>query len=661
VLLVCIVLVPSVRAADSLSAQALVERGLAAMRTNPEDSRRDAQAALAALASQPDPDLEIRARLLLCDYFSERDQSAASEQIAVMNAILPRARRAALRAGVMTCAGELRETAGDNAAARALYQAAVQAASVAGDAEMLAGALFSRGYLLGLQGEYAAGLADLRHSQSLYERIQMPRHALTALNGIAILYNRMGDYEQAKHIYQQALDAQRASGMLREEAVTWHNLGRAHENLHEWEPARHAFTEALQLGMQIGYARAQAYALRGLAAVATAGGDPTGALGLLERADALQAHTPDARLHAEIALARGTALHALKRLAESVAALEEARRVFLSADARGDLTSTYRELAAVHAAMGNWRAAYERESDFTHVSEQLLKNQLDQRFETLKVEFDTAAKDQENAVLTRENAVGRLALEQARNVRRLQAAVLALTVLLAAVLATLVIHQRAHARRMRQLAMTDELTSVPNRRAVLARLAELLGRADGVPCSVLIMDIDHFKSINDHHGHSAGDEVLKAIAESVRGGVHEPAFFGRLGGEEFLIVLPYTPLPEAQLLAEGFREQIMSIETSRWLTDRRTITASIGVTVSEPGRDSPSTMLRRADAALYGAKRAGRNCVRTEPGVPSSATATLLGDVSPRAAAAQLPAEAEHEVPAASEELPIEPDAAKRA
>ena len=125
--------------------------------------------------------------------------------------------------------------------------------------------------------------------------------------------------------------------------------------------------------------------------------------------------------------------------------------------------------------------------------------------------------------------------------------------------------------------------------------------------------------------------------------------------------MPQTPLPDAQLLAEGFREGIMSIETT-CLPDRRMITASIGVTVSEPGRDTPSTMLRRADTALYVAKRAGRNCVRTEPTFASEATATLLGDVSPRAASAQLGAEVSPATvvptPAA---LPIEPDAAKSA
>jgi diguanylate cyclase (GGDEF)-like protein len=163
------------------------------------------------------------------------------------------------------------------------------------------------------------------------------------------------------------------------------------------------------------------------------------------------------------------------------------------------------------------------------------------------------------------------------------------------------------------LAMTDELTGVPNRRAVLGRLDPLLRRSDSSACSTLIIDIDHFKAINDQHGHPAGDEVLKVVAATVRSAVRESAFFGRLGGEEFLIVLPGTGLKEARRVAEVFRERIESIDTSRWCADRRPITASIGVAVSVPGKDTPSTMLQRADLALYVAKRGGRNCVKTEP------------------------------------------------
>jgi diguanylate cyclase (GGDEF)-like protein len=265
--------------------------------------------------------------------------------------------------------------------------------------------------------------------------------------------------------------------------------------------------------------------------------------------------------------------------------------------------------------MGNWRAAFERQTDAKTISDKLLKNQIDQRFQSLKIEFDTATKEKENQNLMRENAANEKALMQGLSVRRLQATVIVLAVLLVGVLATLAIYQHGSTLRMRTLALTDELTGVPNRRAVLARLDPVLSDPSNPPCSILISDIDHFKSINDHHGHVAGDQVLKVVADRVRSGISEPTFFGRLGGEEFLIVLPGVVLEPAVRIAEMFRNGIMSLDTGRWFADRRSITASIGVATSSPGGDTVSSMLQRADAALYAAKRSGRNCVRCEPDV----------------------------------------------
>ena len=594
-----------------------VERGILEMRSDPDASKRDADEALRLLQQRPDPDLEIRARMILCDYQAERDTKAAEQQIEAGTALLPKAHRVGLRAGLLDCRGQMYETAGNNAKARALYEQAVTVAAETHDEEMLAQSLFSRGYLLGLQGEYASGLTDLKRAQALYDKLNKPQHSLTALNSIAILYNRMGDYAQARYIYSRALKAQREAGMQREEAVTLHNLGRAYENLHEWDKAQQSFTESMALSRQLNYPRGEAYGLRGLAAVSNGLGDPKGALDILARAESLQRQTPDARLRAQIQLARGVAFHKLDRLPESIAALEDALEVFRQADAMGELNATYSELADVYAESGNWRAAYDRRTQAKDTSDRLLNNQLDQRFATLKVEFDTAAKDKENAFLVHENEINQQALAQGLSVRHLQAAVIALSATLVLMLATLAVHQRRSALRMRYLALTDELTGVPNRRSVLARLEPLLRDPEAGSCATLIIDIDHFKKINDQYGHPTGDEVLKVVAHAVRSNVVEPGFFGRLGGEEFLIVLPRLDLEGMRAEAERFRQAIMSIDTSRWFADRRRITASIGCAVSMPGADTPSTMLKRADFALYAAKRSGRNCVQTEPASPS--------------------------------------------
>jgi len=623
--IVCAVsLAPAHAAANPI--EALIEQGTLAMRTDPDTSKREADEALQLLKKSPDADLEIRARLLICDYQSERDTAAAQREIAAATALLPQAKRQGLRAGILDCEGESLENSGDNAKAMAQYTEAVSVATVERDDEMLALSLFSRGYLLGVMGDYATGLIELRRADSLFEKLKKPMHALTTLNSIATLYNRMGDYVQARHIYMRALAAQREAGMQREQVVTLHNLGRADENLHDWDASRAAFAESLEISRKINYLRGEAYAMRGLAAVANALGDPEGALETLQNAEVLQKQVPDARLRAQIQLARGIALHRLQRLPESTVALESALVDFRQADALYELTQVYSELSAVYAETGNWRDAYARQVDAKTISDKLLKNQLDQGFATLKVEFDTATQDKENAALKKQNEANEHALAQARSVRRLQATVIILTISLVLLLTLLAVFQHRSTLRMHLLAMTDELTGVPNRRAVLSYLEPLLRRDSTEPCSILIIDIDYFKAINDQLGHSTGDEVLKVVAATVRSAVSEPAFFGRLGGEEFLIVLPATSLGAARALAQSFCERIEAIDTSNWFGERRHVTCSIGVSTSVPGRDTPSTMLQRADAALYAAKRGGRNCVRTEPAPEPDVASAAVAD-----------------------------------
>jgi diguanylate cyclase (GGDEF)-like protein len=260
--------------------------------------------------------------------------------------------------------------------------------------------------------------------------------------------------------------------------------------------------------------------------------------------------------------------------------------------------------------MGDWQGAYQYRSEAQHTSEKLLHNQLDQRFATLKVEFDTAAKDKENTLLMSQNVLDQKALAQERRANTLQTVVIVLSLLLLGLLTTMVLRQRRGARRMHALAMTDELTGVPNRRALLTHLEALLQNADQPPCAILIIDIDHFKSINDRHGHPAGDETLRVFTACLRSAVTEPAILGRLGGEEFVVILPNTGLPEACRIADQICARTPNMDLATSLGGRR-ITVSIGVTAATV-QDTVSAVLRRADAALYAAKHAGRNCVRTD-------------------------------------------------
>lgn len=158
-------------------------------------------------------------------------------------------------------------------------------------------------------------------------------------------------------------------------------------------------------------------------------------------------------------------------------------------------------------------------------------------------------------------------------------------------------------------ARTDPLTGLPNRRAfddeLVRRLAEW--KRKGALFCLLLVDLDHFKELNDRHGHPAGDQVLRQLAEVLLTTLREMDLAARIGGEEFAVLLPSTNLSDAMRVSQRLRAAVADapLEIAPGQTIKLTI--SIGLTAVRPG-DHPLLLLRRADQALYAAKQAGRDC-----------------------------------------------------
>jgi diguanylate cyclase (GGDEF)-like protein len=585
---------------------ALVERAESLVRTNPAESQRAAEQALGLLAKAPDGELELRARFVLCDSLVDQDPAAARVQIAKSLALIPKSPRLGWKSAFTLCAAQISESAGRSAIARRGYTEAIRQAEGAQDLEFLAYSLYLRGHLSGRAGDYFSGLSDLRRAHTLYAKLDKPEHRRTVTDGIASLYNRMGDFKQAKLYFQQGIAQIQASGQSRDLGIALHNLGRVHENLGEWRDARHCFERALALHQSIHYAIGMAYAHRGLASSDNGNGQPLRALRETRLAEELSHRLADARLSAQIHLQRGIALRALKRLPESMDELLQAKPIFEQALAMSEFRDTLRALAQTHADAGLWRQAYEYELASKKVSDQLLSRQIDQRLAWVKIEFDTQAKEQENALLLRENQINEVRLREEARSRKLFVIAIVLGTALLVVLSLLVLRFRGEHRNSQKMALTDELTGLPNRRAALARLTALLARDAPAPLALLIADLDHFKLINDEFGHLVGDEILQAVAGALRASVANPQVLGRLGGEEFLVVLENTGAEEALTVAERIRASIAALDASHWFADR-SITTSIGVTVSAKASATPSELLSRADRALYAAKAMGRN------------------------------------------------------
>ncbi len=182
--------------------------------------------------------------------------------------------------------------------------------------------------------------------------------------------------------------------------------------------------------------------------------------------------------------------------------------------------------------------------------------------------------------------------------------------------------------RLERLATTDELTGLLNRRQALVKTREFVDLAARykVPLSCLVCDLDHFKQINDTHGHAAGDLTLARTAQAITHAIRSTDVAARIGGEEFLVVCPNTDIEAARALAERIRVAVEQLaqndpQHGAWAT------VSIGVAQNGPHGQDPDVMIKHADEALYAAKAAGRNCVcSAEPVLTTAVTADAGGN-----------------------------------
>jgi len=225
----------------------------------------------------------------------------------------------------------------------------------------------------------------------------------------------------------------------------------------------------------------------------------------------------------------------------------------------------------------------------------------------MRFEFDLARKELENQTLRSQQQLQAEKLKQLQERRYWQYLVVALSLL---VMGVLVLHQRSRTRKMQHLAMTDELTGIHNRRQIQAKGRKWFAQAreSGKPLCVLLLDIDHFKKVNDQLGHQVGDQVLTAVAQCIEEQVRSLDRVGRNGGEEFLVLLPGTSLEEAAEVAERVRLAVSRLVIEGVPGDHP-IHVSIGCAEYKPEDDNLGELIRRADEAMYAAKLAGRNRV----------------------------------------------------
>jgi len=511
------------------------------------------------------------------------------------------------------CEGNLAMVRGELEQARAGYERGLELARRIGSEDAEAEALNLRGALASSRGAFREALMDLTAARTLFERAGRGADAAAASNDIAVLYARLGDHAQALRYYRDALRAVEGRESPADRAALLSNMAASSNALDRAEEADAELAEARRYADLAGDPMQIAFVQRIAGRVLLHRGQAREALAELEPARRYFAAQGDRERLAQIELSLAQAHESLGEQALALERVQRARAVFADNDSLLYLAPALDLEAKLLARADRLREAYAVAERARAASERLTRQVTDHRTITAQVALDLKRQQDENEQLRREVEAKQAVIDARDRARRWQGVAIASSLLALVLIASYAWRQVLRARRLQDLSLTDELTGLPNRRHILAYASEQLALARRLndPVSLIVLDLDHFKRVNDEHGHAGGDAVLRGVATLLLDALRTGNRVGRLGGEEFLVVVPHADVDSARALAERVRTRIATTRIA-FGSGALAITASLGVVTSPPTHGSVDALLAIADAALYEAKHAGRDRVLHE-------------------------------------------------
>jgi diguanylate cyclase (GGDEF)-like protein len=428
---------------------------------------------------------------------------------------------------------------------------------------------------------------------------------------LSLVMRSMGDYNQALALNQEKIDWDTSHGASMSLSVSRFMRGQILKLMGNYDAAIVEFGEARKLSVSLGDIQGVAFADQRICEAHIELKQPglaqrecaraLHAFGVSESADAMK---ETQALQARIDLGLG-------RPERAVATLNKVLDHNGTDMPPRHVGSLYEWRARANAALHNYRDAYSDLQEYVSRYTAANDAERNRQANAQRARFETDREIERNASLERELA---LSHEQSqRQAQRLRWN--AFVVLAGVAVITLLIYflfvNRRYRQQLVELASQDSLTGLPNRRRT-AQLAEEALRAASVtpqPLTLAIIDMDHFKVINDRCGHATGDYVLKEFARAGREALRESDILGRWGGEEFLLVMPDTPVDLALASLERLRALVVGIALPASGNGLQ-VSLSAGLATNDEGARSLDELIARADAALYMAKNEGRDLVR---------------------------------------------------
>ena len=485
-----------------------------------------------------------------------------------------------------------------------VFDEAMEVAEKAGLKRALAGVMLSKAYVYGLLGRDPDSLDLLFTAHKSYLDMGDTRSARNALSAIGNAYSHSGashdDLLKALSYHEQSIEPNSEKTSRHDLSTVYFNMGVVYQRLKDLPKATLYIQKSMTLLRTLKDLVGEAFCNHRLALLSVESGRWDEALANEDKALPVLMGAGDVTMIFNVQRNRAKIFAHLNRRRESLEALAQADAIRSSINSTSVEVKYLNAAAEVYALLGDFEKAYRLRLQARDAEQKSFVEAHNKESTEMQMRFDVTQKEAENALLR--------AHERTSEARR-WALILAVVLLLLVLggLCWFLFRQGQQKRRFASLAMRDDLTGLPNRRSIIefAQVQLRAVRVDKHTFCIALVDIDHFKTINDECGHAVGDAVLAAFATVCANQLRNVDRLGRYGGEEFMLVMPGSVVEQIPQVFARLRVAVQQIRVEGLPADCK-VTFSMGATAAV-STDDLDMLTKRADDALYRAKHDGRD------------------------------------------------------
>lgn len=516
------------------------------------------------------------------------------------------------------------ESLGDFKLAKQDYESGIEIAKSFHDKVLIATGLTNLGAIYYLTDRYENSLTVLNDAYNIAKQTRDEELKGSVNSELGILYSYLGRSQQAMSYYQQAYQHYKNINKTIFSLNSLVNIAINHLDNKEYEQAITTYKIIIKESHGVGQSEIMYNTYSGLSWANLKKQQPNFEasyqylliakqyIGSIERRD----------INLQYAVDEAYVLFELDRLDEALVSIAKVEKTLASQAPLGQLkmqtkTSIINLKSKTYFKLGQFKQAYQLQKQRLELTNIILSNEHTSSVAEVRLALEAKQADLHKKVLENQHSLQEIALKEASAKQQQQRHYLLSIAIVALLFAWLLMKFLQGQRRLHNASSIDVLTGVTNRRSLMKRGQQLIKRAavKQTNLSVLMIDVDHFKKVNDRFGHNVGDKVLQRIAKLGEKLMRKTDIYGRFGGEEFVVFLPKTSLAQARVIAERYRE---SINDFTWPSDlfsdkKFSVSISVGVActteLASEDRGDLETLINIADTCLYQAKSKGRNQV----------------------------------------------------